>query len=221
MISTLSRSSSAFRSRTLFSAIVGLALLLALVGFARADDAQLTGPALVDALRQGGYVLVFRHAATDFSQRDEGRSKLDDCSTQRNLTEAGRADARQIGAQIRALHIPIGPVYASPFCRTRETAQLAFTKASLDRDLLWPGAGAEASVMAKHRAAVDTRFGTPPKAGENTVVVTHGFVIGAATQLNVEEGEALVVRPAGGRNFTVVARVKPAEWAGLAKPPAK
>ncbi len=213
-----------WRSNTLFlhaSGLAALALLLVLAPSARADDALLTGPALVDALRQGGYVLTFRHAATDFSQRDESRSKLDDCSTQRNLTDAGRADAREIGVQIRALRIPIGAVYASPFCRTRETAQLAFTKASLDRDLIWPGAGAEASVMAKHRTAVDTRFGTKPPDGGNTVVVTHGFVIFGATHINVDEGEALVLRPGGGRTFTLVARVKAAEWAGLAKPAAK
>jgi phosphohistidine phosphatase SixA len=45
---------------------------------------------------------------------------------QRNLTDGGRADARAIGAAIRSLGIPIGEVLASPFCRTRETAELIF-----------------------------------------------------------------------------------------------
>ena len=48
----------------------------------------------------------------------------DDCATQRNLTDAGRAEARAIGAAIRALRIPVGDVLASPYCRTMETGTL-------------------------------------------------------------------------------------------------
>ena len=67
---------------------------------------DLRGPALVEALRRGGYVLYFRHAATDFSQSDTDTRNLANCRTQRNLTKAGREDARAIGRAIRALRIP-------------------------------------------------------------------------------------------------------------------
>jgi broad specificity phosphatase PhoE len=186
-----------------------------------AQQPQLTGAALAGALRQGGYVLLFRHAATDWSSRDESRSRLDDCSTQRNLSEAGRTDARRIGEAIRVLGIPIGTVWASPFCRTRETAQLAFGHAELTRELLWPGSGAAESVKAQHRAAVRTRLGSAPSAGQNTVLVTHGFVIQAATEESVAEGEALVLFPAGGQQFRLAGRIKPEEWAALSGPRAQ
>src|SRR5262245_65452158 len=101
---------------------------LAGVGAAIADD-LLAPSAAIDALRKGGYVLYFRHAATDMSKNDAGMKSFDDCPTQRNLVDRGRDDARAIGAAIKTLGIPIGKVRASPYCRTVETAELAFGRA--------------------------------------------------------------------------------------------
>jgi len=84
---------------------------------------------LLADLRQGGYVLYFRHAATDFSQNDEKMKRYEDCADQRNLIDRGRADARESRAAIRQLGIPVERVLASPFCRTVETAQLLFGRA--------------------------------------------------------------------------------------------
>ena len=53
----------------------------------------------------------------------------EDCASQRNLTDKGRGEARAIGEHVKRLGIPIGTVLASPFCRTMETARLAFGKA--------------------------------------------------------------------------------------------
>ncbi len=86
-------------------------------------------PALVQRLREGGYVLYMRHASTDMSRNDSGMSSYEDCENQRNLTDKGREEARAIGAHIERLRIPIGDVLASPYCRTMETARLAFRKA--------------------------------------------------------------------------------------------
>ena len=67
---------------------------------------------LAERLRRGGYVLAFRHAATDFSTTDTTRD-LRDCSRQRNLTAKGRRQARSIGREFRRLGIPVGRVLAS------------------------------------------------------------------------------------------------------------
>src|SRR5204862_934932 len=81
------------------------------------------------SLREGGYVFYLRHASTDFSQNDAGMKSFEDCASQRNLTDKGRGEARAIGEHVKRLGIPIGEVLASPFCRTMETARLAFGKA--------------------------------------------------------------------------------------------
>src|SRR5688572_13273887 len=91
--------------------------------------ASAQSPDWLAEVRAGGHVLYFRHAATDFSQNDAAMKSFQDCASQRNLTDKGRDEARVIGEHVKRLKIPIGSVLASPFCRTMETARLAFGKA--------------------------------------------------------------------------------------------
>src|SRR5258706_14120334 len=121
-----------------------LLLLAFLAGpaFAQAD------PALVTKLRQGGYVLFLRHTSTDFSQNDAQMRSFEDCASQRNLTDKGRDEARALGAEIKRLGIPIGLVHASPFCRTQETARLAFGRA--DRSSVARGGPANTNVQTRY-----------------------------------------------------------------------
>src|SRR5438874_1973560 len=68
---------------------------------AAAPDAQaLAGGPLLAALKTGGLVLYFRHTSTDFGQNDEQMTGYEDCARQRNLTDAGRAEARAIGGGV-------------------------------------------------------------------------------------------------------------------------
>src|SRR5215203_5644201 len=77
-----------------------------------------------EALRKGGYVALMRHADARGGAGDPAGFKLDDCSTQRNLSERGRADAVAMGAQIRANGISFTRIIRSPWCRCVETAKL-------------------------------------------------------------------------------------------------
>jgi len=95
-------------SRVLAAALVA-ALGLTLVAGASAAS----GPDLTRSLRAGGLVVVLRHAATDFSKADEDPVALSDCSTQRNLSAQGRADARAIGRGVRRLGLPVVKVLSS------------------------------------------------------------------------------------------------------------
>src|SRR5919106_6808402 len=103
------------------------ALLLSALIFASDALAQ-PDAELLNRLREGGYVLYLRHTSTDFSQNDSRMTSYEDCASQRNLTDRGREEARAIGEHVKRLKIPIGEVLASPFCRTMETARLAFGK---------------------------------------------------------------------------------------------
>jgi len=196
-----------------------LALVLAAPAGALAQQATATplgGPELLAALRAGGYVLYFRHADTDHRQNDD-RMSLEDCATQRNLTDRGRDHSRAIGEAIRALGIPIGAVLASPLCRTVETATLAFgsaRKAPAVREggPLPPGSPGRFPALA-------ALLSTPAAPGTNTVIVGHAYpyytLVGGQF---LSEGEADVVRPRGG-DFEVMARVALRQWRDLAAPP--
>ena len=84
-------------------------------------------------------MLYMRHGTTDVSRPDRTPTvDLADCATQRPLTEAGRQLAAAVGAAMRQARIPLGEVYASPFCRTRESAAAAFGKGfQVDHDLMY------------------------------------------------------------------------------------
>lgn len=179
---------------------------------ATTTTATLAGAELANALRRGGYILYFRHTATDFAENDSRMTGYDDCNTQRNLTDAGRADARAIGAQLRRLGIPVGRVLASPYCRTMETGRLIFGQA-------------EASIAVRGGPADDSGdryrelralLAAPPAPAMNLAIASHGnpyrAVVGTAY---LQEGEAAVIEPLGNGAFRVVARVTKDEWAAL------
>ncbi len=158
---------------------------------------ELSDAELVAALREGGYVIYFRHAATDFSQPDADRQNLSDCATQRNLSDAGRADARAIGEGIRALGIPIGEVLSSEYCRTRETAEIAFGRATPTRDLTSRASTTNPGDRDERIEALRRLLATPPAPGTNTVLVGHMFNLADATGVAIAEGEAAIFLPLG------------------------
>lgn len=172
-------------------------------------------PRIGQQLRAGGVILVFRHAVTDQSKQDESPVVLSDCTTQRNLSAQGRADSRSIGRQVRRLKLRVGAVLASPFCRTLETARLAFGRATATRTLLNTIVATHDARWRSQIAGVRRLLGKKPAAGTVTVLVTHGSVVGDATGLTLEEGEALVFRPLTRSRFRLLGRVLPAEWSRL------
>ena len=192
-----------------------LALAWSITVAAVADSLEpLADSALRDALQHGGYVLYFRHGATDFGQNDDRMTGYENCAQQRNLTERGRADARAIGAAIRRLHIPVATVLASPFCRTRETAELVFGHA--DTDARVRGGPAQTD-DAQRYAALKSLLSTPLPAGANLAIVSHGNPFHAlAGAPYLAEGEMAVVEPLGATaGFRIVAKVLPNGWDAL------
>ena len=162
-------------------------------------------------------MLAFRHAATDFSMTDSTRD-LRDCSRQRNLTAEGRRQARSIGREFRRLGIPVGRVLASPFCRTRETATLAFGRAIPSGALLSAEFFEGEPAGERQPARLRRLLASPPRRATNTILVSHNFAIDDATGESLAEGEAVIVTPGGGgRGFEVVARLKAGEWARLGR----
>jgi len=173
---------------------------------ATAQDAGLT----VEQLRQGGYVIFFRHVVADDGGDMQGLD-VQDCTQQRNIREPGLRDARAIGNAFRLLAIPVGAVYSSEYCRARETAGIAF-------------GGADALVPALDLCCFDTNpipneerlayiehaVAQLPPAGVNTVIVAHG--VGIVTDL--AQGEAGIYKPDGRGGTIRVARVLPSEWMG-------
>ena len=181
-------------------------------------DAQqaLAGGALLQALQRGGQVIYFRHADTGPAYLEQGVD-LARCDTQRNLNDAGRAQSRDIGTQFRRLRIPLGEVLSSEFCRCRETAQLAFGRYTVEPLLTGVSRSAESADRRKEATvALKRMLATPPAAGVNTVLVSHGFNLWDAEGFHLgTQGEAAIYRPDGAGGYVLLARLRPEEWAEL------
>lgn len=180
---------------------------------------------VVSALKQGGYVIVFRHTATDESQKDIYPFDFTNMSAQRQLSEKGREAARQLGGTIRTLGIPVGDIYTSKLNRAVETGKLLSGKEVIPSNELTDSGAGSASAMAAPGSgnpalgrALRDLANAPPKPGTNTILVTHKTNIADAFGKDfgdVQEGEALIYKPASGA-AVLVARVKAGDWASLA-----
>jgi len=178
-------------TRVRFVVVAMLLGLLASPEVARADEA-----AAWAALRAGRHVALMRHADAPGGTGDPAGFRLDDCATQRNLSDKGRADAAKIGARLKSERIAIEKILASPWCRCMETAtlmQLGAVEAAptfsnvvvlrAQSDQLAAGAG----------AVIDGWDGRGI-----LLVVTHGANIYDLTGVSPASGEIVVV-PGGGR----------------------
>src|ERR1035438_4261999 len=95
--------------------------VLALASAANAHAQTIDVKALAESMKQGGYVIVFRHGATNRDQADTDPLNHDNVSKQRLLSVGGKELATQVGASFKALQVPIGKVYTSKFNRAIET----------------------------------------------------------------------------------------------------
>jgi broad specificity phosphatase PhoE len=148
---------------------------------------------LVERLQAGGVILMVRHAqAPGFG--DPPNFRVDDCATQRNLDEVGRAQARAMGDWLRARGIATSRVYSSQWCRCLETARLmdlgavtplpalnSFFERPQDRET--------------NLAALRTFLAEPPPPGELLVLVTHQVTITAVSGTSVASGEGVLLAP--------------------------
>lgn len=176
---------------------------------------------IVDALRDGGYVMYFRHAPTDWLDTDllESEASISSCdrNQMRQLSEEGRATARAVGDAMRRLGVPVSAVYASEYCRTTETARLLdFGPVETTRDVLNTLA---AEYVGGREALADkarTRLSTPPPAGSNTVLVGHGNVFLLVAGLRPPEAGAAIVQPSGNGEFEVLGVLSADDWVEMA-----
>ena len=162
--------------------------------------------ALLADLRGGGYILYLRHAETATAS-ESTLHDFADCSWQRNLNEYGREQAALIGAKLREQGITAGTLEASPFCRTRQTAELVFGRAPTVNPDLFYHVSQTLSEIAATDAKLKVRLGQRPPGGGNLVLVGHAPTMRDAAGVELPEGQGAIVKPNGDGTFKVVARL--------------
>jgi phosphohistidine phosphatase SixA len=165
--------------------IVALGVLAPLVTAAADDD-------VAARLRGGGVVLAFRHALAP-GTFDPPQFRLGDCSTQRNLSDEGRAQASRIGDWFKARSLQPAAVRSSPWCRCLDTATLAFGGAEPWRALGSPRLGTEATNAASLQELRTAIAAAARRRDRFEVWVTHMFVLADLVGANAASGEGLLL----------------------------
>lgn len=150
------------------------------------------------ALRAGGHVALMRHADAPGGAGDPPGFRVDDCATQRNLSEKGRVDAEKIGSRLKGEGIAFEKILSSPWCRCIDTARLmnlgtVETEATFGNVVVLKD---QRQTLTTGARALIARW----TAGGNLLVVTHGANIQALTGVWLASGEIVVVK--GGSDRT-------------------
>lgn len=171
---------------------------------AHADEA-----AALAALRQGGHVALMRHTDAPGGAGDPAGFKLEDCATQRNLSDRGRREAKAMGDKLKAAGVSFAKVLSSPWCRCVDTARLmemgavetaeTFSNAYTQRD--------RREALTQGARQIIAAWQGPGA----LLIVTHGANIGPLTGYNPQQGEIVVVPggEAGTGRLREVGRIAP------------
>jgi phosphohistidine phosphatase SixA len=204
--------------------IVRLALLCALFGCLSVAANGQPAPSQaewIDALRQGGHVIVFRHGATYSDQADTDPLNLKNVAQQRQLNDDGHALAKSIGEAMRKLRIPVGEVQTSMFQRAVDTGTLlGFGDVKTSPDFSEGGLVVTPNENNRRAQAFRKLVAAAPPPGSNRVIVSHKPNIMDAfgkDWFDIREGEASVFKPDGNGGYKLIVRIQANEWGKLAQ----
>ena len=175
---------------------------------------------LLNNLRNGGYIVYFRHAQTfkDYADQADPNLDLTDCSTQRKLSLKGIQDARDIGKAFTNKKIPIGKIITSEYCRSWKTANYAFGRVDKKDSRLnfLPYEDYTPDHINLMRKNVSPILSEQPKEGKNTIIVGHDDIFESATGIYPDpQGIAYIIKPLGKGKFQLIANILPSEWSKL------
>ena len=170
--------------------VLGTVLIVVMPGLATGDSGD--GWA---ALVAGGHVALIRHGnAPPGYGGDPPGFKIDDCTTQRNLDELGRRQARALGEAFRSHGVRVGRILSSPWCRCLETARLMAVGPVESSWALVPDREPSVGVRLLELKEIVSRWRGPG----TLVLVTHAFTVRALMGFLPRQGEITVLKPRAG-----------------------
>ena len=145
---------------------------------------------VLENLKKGGNLIFIRHAYAP-GGGDPDNFKINDCSTQRNLNDLGRKQAKNIGNFFKDNKIPIDKIISSEWCRCKETAKIAFGKYE-NKDFLNSFFSEKFSNNRTKQMRDLKRYIKKWKGDKNLVLITHYVVISEALKYASSSGEIVI-----------------------------
>ena len=167
---------------------------------------------LIESLQRGGYIIYFRHTETDHDKHGVFPVDLSNCDLQRPLSDSGQQQATLIGQVFKKLNIPLGLIINSPYCRTIDTAMLAFGRTKTD-NLLASSYGMNQQDREKMASRLIELLYSQPEENTNTVIIGHSSNIRDATgDWPKPEGAMLLYKLTVEQKLELRAHIKPDDW---------
>lgn len=194
---------------------LGVALVLGGCGGTPEKDLDLPAgyQQIISDLKAGGVGVMLVHTTTSGREHDTDVVNLADCSRQRNLSEKGRREAKQIGESFKLLGVSVRNVVNSPFCRCKDTAQLAFGRHQDEPNLRSKARTRDIDVQRRVRWLKNAINGIQP--GQVDVWVGHADLFAEVIRTNLKEGQAALIKRGDRGGFKVFAIVTAVQLASL------
>src|SRR6266498_3956369 len=192
--STALRAAAPSRAKLVWFSLAALTISLVITPALPAEDAW-------EALVKGGHVAVIRHG------NDPPGFRFDDCKTQRNLDDKGRAQGKALGEAFRSHGVRVDRIVSSPVCRCMDTASLMAVGQVESYWALVPDRDPNAPVRLRELKEIVSNWRGPG----TLVLVTHGFTIRPLIGIIPDQAETVVLRPTPGiePGAHVVGRITP------------
>lgn len=191
-------------------------LFLGSIPTAFAFEPRQASSQLINQLKGGGYVFYLRHGHTDTQLPDQVPVQLDNCDSQRPLTEQGRQQMARVGQALHDLGLPLDPIISSPFCRTLESTEMAFPKQDyqVEKLLMYT-----AALTSEEKEPIIYRthelISKPQPEGSNRVLVAHAPNLAELIDYFPPEGSLVIFKPLGDEGFKYLASIYLDDWAQL------
>ncbi len=173
-------------------------IFISLTSLVKADSNK----KLFNQLEDGGKLIFIRHAYAPGSG-DPNNFNLNDCSTQRNLSDDGRKQAKYIGKFFKEKKIKIDKVISSEWCRCKETAKIAFKNFSTNSFLNSFYSYKFAKNKSKQINALND-YVNKFKSNKNLVFITHYVLISEVLNYGPSSGEIVI----SDKNFNIIGTIE-------------
>lgn len=182
-----------------------LTVFVAVIGMVTAAEAQ----DWTEMAKKQGVHLLMRHAVAP-GTGDPDDFEIGDCSTQRNLSDDGKRQARRTGKTLRDAGVPIDVVLTSQWCRTRDTAELLDVAPVEDAFFLNSFFRNRSSRGRQTQAAID-ELKSLTASGQKAMLVTHQVNVTALTDIFPSSGELILISLNANDEVVVEGRIPPAD----------